>query len=108
MPGKREVSPRRLAMNPTSTITCPKCGMVNPANAMNCKRCRINLIFALDHPEALQGRTSKETGHPPAEGQAVEQLSTRLSLLVVGAFLVPPLVMILAVFVVPSVQGITK
>jgi hypothetical protein len=33
-----------------NTVTCPVCGNVSPANAMNCKQCGINLQFALQNP----------------------------------------------------------
>jgi hypothetical protein len=36
------------------TIICPKCGTENPVSAMNCKRCRINLRFAMEHPEQIE------------------------------------------------------
>jgi hypothetical protein len=37
-----------------STITCPVCGNVSPANAMNCKQCGINLQFALQNPVEVE------------------------------------------------------
>ena len=40
-------------------ITCPRCGTVNPANAVNCKQCRINLKFALQNPSEVE-RLKKE------------------------------------------------
>ncbi len=43
-----------------TSITCPKCGTENSANAMNCKECRINLRFALEHPDEIE-RIQKET-----------------------------------------------
>jgi hypothetical protein len=39
------------------TITCPKCGTENPANAMNCKKCKVNLKFALANPDVAKGIT---------------------------------------------------
>lgn len=50
-----------------TTIICPKCGTENPADAMNCKNCRINLKFALEHlgemestePRTVQGAQEK-------------------------------------------------
>lgn len=36
------------------TITCPKCGTENSGDATNCKQCRINLKFALEHPEEIE------------------------------------------------------
>ena len=35
-------------------VVCPKCGTENPANAMNCRNCRINLRFALEHPDEIE------------------------------------------------------
>ena len=37
-----------------NTIICPKCGTENSADALNCKQCRINLKFALEHPEEIE------------------------------------------------------
>ena len=39
------------------TAVCPRCGTANPANAMNCRQCRINLDFARANPEVAQGLT---------------------------------------------------
>jgi len=36
------------------TIVCPKCGTENPANTMNCKHCRINLQFAIEHSGQIE------------------------------------------------------
>jgi hypothetical protein len=40
------------------TIVCPKCGTENPANTMNCKHCRINLQFAIEHPDQIESTKS--------------------------------------------------
>ena len=32
-----------------ATLTCPRCGTVNPDGSMTCRKCRINLQWALDH-----------------------------------------------------------
>ncbi len=37
--------------------------MENPASAMNCRQCRINLRFALEHPEQIE-RTKLEATQP--------------------------------------------
>lgn len=51
------------------TITCPRCGTENPAGAMNCKTCHINLQFALEHPEEIerlkQGKSGLRAAPPP-------------------------------------------
>jgi len=36
-----------------ATVICPRCGTANPDTATNCENCRINLKFALEHPEAI-------------------------------------------------------
>lgn len=42
-----------------NTITCPKCGTINPENTLNCKSCKINLRFALENPAEVE-RIKKE------------------------------------------------
>jgi hypothetical protein len=37
-----------------NTIICPNCGADNPASIMNCRNCRINLEFALEHSDPFQ------------------------------------------------------
>jgi len=58
-------------MSDSSSITCPKCGTENPATAMNCRQCRINLQFALEHPEEIErlkqsAPVSAATAPPPS------------------------------------------
>ena len=43
-----------------NTIICPKCGSENAPGAMNCKNCRINLEFAMQHPEQVSASVSKD------------------------------------------------
>jgi hypothetical protein len=43
------------------TVFCPKCGTENPANAMNCKHCRINLQFATEHPDQIESAKLEAT-----------------------------------------------
>jgi len=52
------------------TVTCPRCGTENPASAVNCRDCRVNLRFALEHPEQLGG-TKLEA--PQGEEDATQQ-----------------------------------
>lgn len=49
-----------------TTIICPKCGTENPPNATNCKNCRINLKFALEHPEEFERAKEEATHHERA------------------------------------------
>lgn len=37
-----------------TTIICPKCGTENPADAVNCKNCKVNLKYALEHPAEME------------------------------------------------------
>lgn len=59
------------------TIICPKCGTENPANTMNCRNCRINLQFALEHPDQFGGakREATQREETPSQ-QAVSQQLT--------------------------------
>ena len=43
------------------TVTCPKCGTENPADATICQKCRIDLKFALEHPEMVEPLKQRET-----------------------------------------------
>jgi hypothetical protein len=45
-----------------TTVICPKCGTENLADAMNCKECRINLKFALEHSEEIEAVTISSEG----------------------------------------------
>jgi hypothetical protein len=78
------------------TVICPKCGMENPANAMNCRNCRINLRFALEHPDQIE--RAKHAATPRAEAptqQAASQatltvlrwIARILSLFFIGIFI---------------------
>lgn len=42
------------------TVTCPKCGTENAADATICRTCRINLKFALEHPEEIEPLKQRE------------------------------------------------
>jgi 4-amino-4-deoxy-L-arabinose transferase-like glycosyltransferase len=82
------------------TIICPKCSMENPAIAVNCKNCGINLQFALEHPEEieknkLEGTTRSEVSTPPASTQQATSVAVRIALgalaLIIGLFGIVPL-----------------
>jgi hypothetical protein len=85
------------------TLICPKCGTENPASAMNCRHCRINLRFAVEYPEQIEG-TKLETTQREEDStqQAVSHGATgilaRVVLgalsLVVGIFAIVPLFVI--------------
>src|SRR3990170_2758767 len=64
-----------------STITCPRCGTENPANAMNCKQCRINLKFALENPGAIEHYKQREQPAPADPGRRFRLLAYVLTLL---------------------------
>jgi hypothetical protein len=85
------------------SIICPKCGTENPASAMNCRHCRINLRFAVEHPEQIERTRLEATLRAEAPTQqAVTQRATgilaRIVLgalsLVVGLFAIVPLFVI--------------
>jgi hypothetical protein len=85
------------------TIICPKCGTENPAIAMNCKNCRINLQFALEHPEEierlkLETTPRAETSTQPAVTQRATSILVRIVLgalsLVIGLLGIIPLFII--------------
>jgi hypothetical protein len=44
-----------------NSVVCPRCGTENPASATNCRECRINLKFALEHPEEVGRSATTET-----------------------------------------------
>jgi hypothetical protein len=59
-------------------IVCPKCGTENPANTMNCRHCRINLQFAIEHPDQIESAKSEVTQREEDSTQkAVSQGATR-------------------------------
>jgi hypothetical protein len=47
------------------TTTCPRCGAENPVSAMNCRQCRVNLLFAAEHPEQIE-RAKREAAQREA------------------------------------------
>ena len=61
-----------------TTIICPKCGTENPANAMNCKHCRINLQFAVEHADQNESAKFEVTQREKdSTQQAVSKAATR-------------------------------
>jgi hypothetical protein len=85
------------------TIICPKCGTENPASAMNCRHCRINLRFAVEHPEQigstkLEATQREEDSTQQAVSQGATSILARVVLgalsLVVGIFAIVPLFVI--------------
>jgi hypothetical protein len=68
------------------TIVCPKCGTENPANAMNCRYCGINLQFAIEHPDQIESAEPEVTqGEEDSTQKAVSRGAT--SILVFALFL---------------------
>jgi hypothetical protein len=85
------------------TIICPKCGTENPANTMNCRHCRINLQFAIEHPDQIESAKLEATQREEdftqqAVSQAAPGILARVVLgalsLVVGIFAIVPLFVI--------------
>lgn len=79
------------------TLICPKCGTENPASAMNCSHCRINLRFAIEHPDQIERARLEATGgpSPQATSRGAPGLLARVFLgalsLIVGLFGILPL-----------------
>jgi hypothetical protein len=86
------------------TIACPKCGTENPASAMNCSDCRINLRFALDHPEEIQatkldatwreGELSAQYVYSRRRASTLARVLLGLLSLVIGTVAIVPLFVI--------------
>lgn len=60
-------------------VICPECDVENPANAMNCMNCRINLRFALEHPDQIKDAEPTATPH---DGTPAQQATSRTALTV--------------------------
>ena len=59
-----------------ATIICPECGTENPATAMNCMNCRINLQYALEHRDEMEfARQHPDVLEPTEQQAAVERSS---------------------------------
>jgi len=89
-------------------IVCPKCGTVNPANVMNCMLCRINLQFAIEHPEQLEGVKMERT---PNKLNVVSQKHDRkasklaLSSMILGGISLLPSLLMLYIITSPGSKG---
>ncbi len=57
-------------------LVCPKCGTENSDNAMNCRNCRINLRFALEHPDQIEGAKHAATPRDEAPTQQAASQGT--------------------------------
>lgn len=72
-----------------ATISCPKCGTENPDSAINCKQCRINLQFALEHYGEMGNYRETKAINESDKFGSFRYVSTFLSyVLTVGAILV--------------------
>jgi hypothetical protein len=56
----------------TDTV-CPKCGTENMAGAMNCRKCRINLKYAQEHPEQFEDPKQQATQGEPASSEELQK-----------------------------------
>jgi hypothetical protein len=56
-----------------TTIICPKCGTENLAGVMNCRKCRINLEYAQEHPEQFEGPRQPATQGKPASSEELQK-----------------------------------
>lgn len=53
------------------TVTCPRCGTENRADAMNCVVCRINLRFAQEHPAEIERIKQEDARREQSEAGAL-------------------------------------
>ncbi|MEM3514990.1 MAG: hypothetical protein QXQ64_08460 [Candidatus Bathyarchaeia archaeon] len=74
-----------------ATVICPKCGTKNPANAMNCKNCRINLKFALEHPDMFEP-VKQDTVQEIEEMEEIEEVPFQKKARNIGCFIILALV----------------
>jgi hypothetical protein len=56
-----------------SSIICPKCGTENLAGEMNCRKCRINLKYAQEHPEQFEGPKQQATQGEQASPEELQK-----------------------------------
>ena len=61
-----------------ATIICPKCGTENPADAMNCKNCRVNLKYALEHPGEMEFAREHPDMSGPGKEEAVQDIPKKV------------------------------
>ena len=56
-----------------ASIICPECGEENVAGVMNCRKCRINLKYAQEHPEQFEGPKQQITQSEPASSEGLQE-----------------------------------
>jgi hypothetical protein len=56
----------------THTI-CPKCGTENVVGVMHCRKCRINLKYAQEHPEQFEGPKQQATQGEPSSSEELQK-----------------------------------
>ena len=61
------------------TVTCPRCGTRNRAEAMNCQACTINLRFALENPAEIERIKQEDARGERLAGRALEKDSAGIS-----------------------------
>lgn len=89
-----------LRKDKLDSIICPKCGAENPAGVGNCKNCRINLRFALEHPEQIGG------ANPERISQAASPEGARSSLTIVGVVVMSILSLVIGLFGIAVLIGV--
>jgi membrane-bound ClpP family serine protease len=91
-----------------TTIICPKCGVENLSIAMNCKNCKINLQFALEHPEEIEKIKLETTSRANAytQPEVPQRATSALVRIVLGVLsLVVGLLGIVPLFVIGEGTG---
>lgn len=61
-----------------ATITCPKCGTENPADAMNCKNCKVNLKYALEHSGEMEFAREHPDMFGPGKQEAAQGIPRKV------------------------------
>ena len=59
------------------TVTCPKCGKVNPANAINCQSCKVNLAYALANLDEFKKPSTSVQESPATIGYSQDKYIQR-------------------------------
>jgi len=54
-------------------MQCPKCGHINPDNATNCEKCRINLVWAREHLDEYVSEEEKQLQEQQRREELLEE-----------------------------------
>ena len=54
-------------------MQCPKCGHINPDDAVNCEKCRINLVWAREHLDEYVSEEEKQLQEQQRREELLEE-----------------------------------